>query len=56
MAHQKTQLPTKHCACCGLVFAWRKKWRKDWPQVKYCSARCRRSKSNASSRSTGPSG
>ncbi|MDP4598804.1 MAG: DUF2256 domain-containing protein [Pseudomonadales bacterium] len=21
---------------------WRKKWARDWPQVKYCSERCRR--------------
>ncbi|MGB2329701.1 MAG: DUF2256 domain-containing protein, partial [Pseudomonadales bacterium] len=27
-----------------LEFAWRKKWRKDWAAVKYCSERCRRKK------------
>ncbi|MDA1207612.1 MAG: DUF2256 domain-containing protein [Proteobacteria bacterium] len=44
MAHHKLQLPKKNCAHCGLAFVWRKKWRKDWEQVKYCSERCRRSK------------
>ncbi|MGC9387341.1 MAG: DUF2256 domain-containing protein [Hydrogenovibrio sp.] len=27
---------------CGRPFVWRKKWRKDWEQVRYCSERCRR--------------
>ncbi|MEK9885672.1 MAG: DUF2256 domain-containing protein [Pelagibacteraceae bacterium] len=26
-------------------FNWRKKWEKDWNDVKYCSEKCRRSKS-----------
>lgn len=39
----KAMLPHKTCACCGLPFAWRKKWARDWDQVKYCSERCRRS-------------
>ncbi|MBT3462703.1 MAG: DUF2256 domain-containing protein [Gammaproteobacteria bacterium] len=47
MTHRKLQLPTKICARCGLVFAWRKKWRKDWATVQYCSERCRRSKSKS---------
>ncbi|MBW0151132.1 MAG: DUF2256 domain-containing protein [Phenylobacterium sp.] len=41
---QKADLPTKVCAGCGRPFAWRKKWARDWPQVKYCSARCRSAK------------
>lgn len=40
---KKTELPSKTCLCCGLPFAWRKKWERDWDQVKYCSERCRRS-------------
>lgn len=40
---QKSQLPVKTCAHCGLPFTWRKKWERDWEQVKYCSQRCRRS-------------
>lgn len=38
---KKADLPTKVCACCGLGFAWRRKWARDWDQVKYCSDRCR---------------
>lgn len=39
---KKSDLPTKQCAHCALPFAWRKKWERDWDQVKYCSERCRR--------------
>lgn len=38
---KKADLPSKDCASCGLPFAWRKKWARDWPQVRYCSDRCR---------------
>ncbi|MAK83825.1 DUF2256 domain-containing protein [Phenylobacterium sp.] len=41
---QKADLPTKVCAACGRPFAWRRKWARDWPQVKYCSDRCRAAK------------
>jgi hypothetical protein len=34
--------PTKVCCVCGRAFEWRKKWKDDWEQVKYCSQRCRR--------------
>ncbi len=44
---KKTDLPSKSCACCGLPFVWRKKWERDWDQVKFCSERCRRSASKA---------
>ncbi len=37
----KADLPTKTCAACGLPFAWRKKWERDWEQVRFCSDRCR---------------
>jgi hypothetical protein len=33
-------LPTKPCAHCKREFAWRKKWERDWPRVKYCSKKC----------------
>ena len=36
--------PSKVCVACGRPFAWRKKWERDWEQVKYCSERCRRSR------------
>ena len=36
-------LPQKVCPACRRPFAWRKKWAKDWAEVRYCSERCRRS-------------
>jgi hypothetical protein len=42
MRMRKTSdLPSKLCLCCQRPFAWRKKWERDWAQVKYCSDRCR---------------
>ena len=38
---KKSELPSKACLCCQRPFAWRKKWERDWAQVKYCSDRCR---------------
>ena len=32
----------KTCASCGRRIEWRKKWEKDWDQVRYCSSACRR--------------
>ncbi|MHA7128273.1 DUF2256 domain-containing protein [Algoriphagus namhaensis] len=37
---KKQHLPTKICVQCSRPFTWRKKWEKDWEQVKYCSKRC----------------
>ncbi|MBL7881712.1 MAG: DUF2256 domain-containing protein [Chryseobacterium gambrini] len=37
-------LPSKICEVCGLPFNWRKKWKKNWDEVKYCSERCRKNK------------
>ncbi|ROT98722.1 DUF2256 domain-containing protein [Marinobacter halodurans] len=45
--HRKNHLPEKHCAVCGRPFAWRRKWARDWDQVRYCSERCRRHKHQA---------
>ncbi|MEM9546064.1 MAG: DUF2256 domain-containing protein [Bacteroidota bacterium] len=42
---KKINLPTKICPVCDRSFAWRKKWEKNWNEVKYCSERCRRNKS-----------
>ncbi|WP_188369540.1 DUF2256 domain-containing protein [Muriicola marianensis] len=42
MAHKKSFLPTKTCAHCGRPYSWRKKWEKNWDEVRYCSERCRR--------------
>jgi hypothetical protein len=44
---KKANLPSKDCAHCGLPFSWRKKWERDWEQVKYCSERCRRAPAGA---------
>ncbi len=38
---QKADLPTKDCAACGRPFAWRKKWARDWENVRFCSDACR---------------
>ena len=40
---KKSELPSKVCAACGRPFAWRRKWARDWEQVRYCSDRCRMS-------------
>lgn len=37
----KGHLPEKLCAVCSRPFAWRKKWARDWDNVRYCSDRCR---------------
>jgi hypothetical protein len=34
--------PPKICAACGRPFEWRRKWARDWGNVKYCSDRCRK--------------
>ncbi|MDC0580297.1 DUF2256 domain-containing protein [Bacteroidia bacterium] len=43
--HKKINLPSKICVTCNLPFNWRKKWEKNWNDVKYCSERCRKNKS-----------
>ncbi|MEM6536258.1 MAG: DUF2256 domain-containing protein [Pseudomonadota bacterium] len=40
-------LPEKICPVCQRPFTWRKKWARDWDTVKYCSEKCRRSKSQS---------
>jgi len=37
----KSALDRKTCIACNRPFTWRKKWARDWEQVKYCSDRCR---------------
>jgi len=34
--------PEKTCASCGRQIQWRKKWARDWEEVRYCSSACRR--------------
>lgn len=43
----KQSLPRKPCTVCGRPMSWRKKWEKNWEQVKYCSEACRRAKGGA---------
>ncbi len=31
----------KLCATCGRTITWRKKWERDWDDVRYCSDACR---------------
>ena len=40
----KSALPSKPCAACGLPMSWRRRWAKTWAEVKYCSEACRRHK------------
>ena len=42
----KQHLPEKVCLTCKRPFSWRKKWERDWGQVKYCSERCKRNKNH----------
>ena len=31
----------KKCIICQRNFTWRKKWKNNWDEVKYCSVKCR---------------
>ena len=35
---------SKPCVVCGRTITWRKKWERNWDDVKYCSDACRRQK------------
>ncbi|MFZ4612626.1 MAG: DUF2256 domain-containing protein [Bacteroidia bacterium] len=37
---KKQNLPQKNCLHCNKPFSWRKKWEKNWAEVKYCSKSC----------------
>lgn len=41
------EVPTRVCATCGRTFSWRKKWERNWDEVRYCSNQCRREKPGA---------
>jgi hypothetical protein len=41
---KKQNLPAKICLHCGLPFAWRKKWARDWENVRFCSDACKKGK------------
>ncbi len=34
------KLPSKVCPVCDRPFTWRKKWARDWANVKHCSKAC----------------
>lgn len=34
----------KVCVSCGRIIEMRKKWARNWENIKYCSARCRQNK------------
>jgi hypothetical protein len=38
----KSYLASKPCVACGKPMTWRKKWAKNWDDVKYCSDACRK--------------
>ncbi|MEM9052587.1 MAG: DUF2256 domain-containing protein [Bacteroidota bacterium] len=40
----KSYLSEKTCVVCGKPMTWRKKWEKNWDEVKYCSQACRKKK------------
>ncbi|MCB1427278.1 MAG: DUF2256 domain-containing protein [Zhengella sp.] len=45
---KRNGLPQKICAACGRPFAWRRKWARDWENVRYCSDRCKRARGRGS--------
>ncbi|MBV68520.1 MAG: hypothetical protein CMJ08_01800 [Pelagibacterales bacterium] len=40
MKYNKSNLPSKVCKKCNRPFNWRKKWKKNWEEVLYCSKKC----------------
>ncbi len=40
-AKTKNGHPPKVCERCCLPFEWRKKWERDWANVKFCSKKCK---------------
>ena len=44
MKGNKDYLPKKDCLVCEKPFTWRKKWEKNWGNVKYCSRKCKSQK------------
>lgn len=39
--------PPKPCSVCGRAITWRRKWARDWEQVRYCSGACRGKRTQA---------
>ncbi|MEM9057047.1 MAG: DUF2256 and DUF3253 domain-containing protein [Pseudomonadota bacterium] len=42
-----TRVESKLCVTCGRAIEWRRKWARDWDNVRYCSASCRKQRVNA---------
>jgi hypothetical protein len=42
------EIAEKTCASCGRLIEWRKKWAKNWAEVRYCSDACRSRRISAS--------
>lgn len=38
----KEILSTKTCPSCNRPFQYRKKWKKNWEEILYCSTKCKR--------------
>jgi hypothetical protein len=38
-----SKLSTKMCMACLRPFQYRKKWKEEWNDVKYCSQKCKKS-------------
>ena len=37
----------KFCTVCGRTITWRKKWERNWAEIRYCSKACRSRKRSA---------
>jgi hypothetical protein len=44
------EAPVKFCDVCGRRIEWRRKWARDWENVRYCSRGCRGRKLTATDR------
>lgn len=44
------EAPVKFCDVCGRRIEWRRKWARDWENVRYCSRACRSRKLTATDR------
>lgn len=40
----KQSLPCKPCAVCHRAMSWRKRWARNWAEVKFCSDACRKAR------------
>jgi len=44
MAHKKVHLAEKVCLTCNRPFSWRKKWERNWDDIKFCSVKCKKNR------------